>query len=77
MYTTHSCNQGQHWVGVFGCLVASSLYVIAVLHVAADLGYVGLTVPFGSLTKVQATRSNVQGFTPFRIPRMSNVWFTN
>ncbi len=36
-----------------------------------------LAVPFGSLTKVQATRSNVQGFTPFRIPRMSNVWFTN
>ena len=36
-----------------------------------------LEVPFGSLTKVQATRSNVQGFIPFRIPRMSNVWFTN
>ena len=34
-------------------------------------------VPFGSLTKVQATRANVQGFKPFRIPRMSNVWFTN
>ena len=32
-------------------------------------------VPFGSLTKVQAVRSNVQGFVPFRIPRMSNVWF--
>ena len=32
-------------------------------------------IPFGSLTKVQATRSNVQGFKPFRIPRMSNVWF--
>ena len=31
-------------------------------------------LPFGSLTKVQAVRSNVQGFTPFRIPRMSNVW---
>ncbi len=30
--------------------------------------------PFGSLTKVQATRSNVQGFVPFRIPRMANVW---
>jgi peptide/nickel transport system substrate-binding protein len=36
-----------------------------------------IEVPFGSLTKVQATRSNVQGFVPFRIPRMSNVWFTN
>jgi peptide/nickel transport system substrate-binding protein len=36
-----------------------------------------MEVPFGSLTKVQATRANVQGFTPFRIPRMSNVWFTN
>jgi peptide/nickel transport system substrate-binding protein len=34
-------------------------------------------VPFGSLTKVQAVRSNVKGFVPFRIPRMSNVWFTN
>ncbi len=33
--------------------------------------------PFGSLTKVQATRSNVEGWVPFRIPRMSNVWFTN
>ncbi len=34
-------------------------------------------LPFGALTKVQATRANVQGFKPFRIPRMSNVWFTN
>ncbi|HSU05492.1 MAG TPA: ABC transporter substrate-binding protein [Acetobacteraceae bacterium] len=32
-------------------------------------------LPFGSLTKVQAVRSNVKGFRPFRIPRMSNVWF--
>jgi peptide/nickel transport system substrate-binding protein len=30
--------------------------------------------PFGSLTKVQASRSNVKGFVPFRIPRFSNVW---
>jgi peptide/nickel transport system substrate-binding protein len=34
-----------------------------------------LAFPFGSLTKVQATRANVEGFKPFRIPRMSNVWF--
>jgi peptide/nickel transport system substrate-binding protein len=34
-------------------------------------------VPFGSFTKVQATRANVQGFKPFRIPRLSNVWFAN
>lgn len=34
-------------------------------------------LPFGALTKMQGVRSNVQGFTPFRIPRMSNVWFTN
>lgn len=34
-------------------------------------------IPFGSLTKVQGVRSNVQGFVPFRIPRMSNVWFMN
>ena len=34
-------------------------------------------LPFGSLTKVQAVRANVQGFKPFRIPRMSNVWFSN
>jgi peptide/nickel transport system substrate-binding protein len=32
-------------------------------------------LPFGSLTKVQAVRSDVKGFVPFRIPRMSNVWF--
>jgi len=32
-------------------------------------------VPFGSFTKVQGVRSNVKGFTPFRIPRMSDVWF--
>ncbi|MBV9735441.1 MAG: hypothetical protein JO209_05985 [Acidisphaera sp.] len=31
--------------------------------------------PFGSLTKVQAVRSNVKGFVPFRIPRVSDVWF--
>ncbi len=34
-------------------------------------------LPFGSLTKVQAVRSNVKGFKPFRIPRVSNVWFEN
>jgi peptide/nickel transport system substrate-binding protein len=32
-------------------------------------------VPLGSFTKVQATRSTVNGFVPFRIPRMANVWF--
>ncbi|MES2710614.1 MAG: ABC transporter substrate-binding protein [Pseudomonadota bacterium] len=30
--------------------------------------------PFGALTKVQAVRSSLQGFVPFRIPRFSNVW---
>ena len=34
-------------------------------------------LPLGALTKVQAVRANVQGFKSFRIPRMSNVWFTN
>lgn len=34
-------------------------------------------LPFGSFTKVQGVRSNVKGFVPFRIPRMSNVWFTD
>jgi peptide/nickel transport system substrate-binding protein len=34
-------------------------------------------IPFGSFTKVQAVRANVQGFVPFRIPRMSNVWMTH
>ena len=29
-----------------------------------------LALPFGSLTKVQATRANVDGFIPFRIPRI-------
>jgi peptide/nickel transport system substrate-binding protein len=33
-----------------------------------------LAVPFGTLTKVQAVRTNVENFRPFRIPRMSNVW---
>ena len=32
--------------------------------------------PLGSLTKIQAVRSNVNGFEPFRIPRMANVWFS-
>jgi len=34
-------------------------------------------VPFGSFTKVQAVRSNVNGFVPFRIPRMANVWLSH
>jgi peptide/nickel transport system substrate-binding protein len=34
-------------------------------------------LPFGSLTKVQAVRADVQGFVPSRIPRMANVWFTH
>jgi peptide/nickel transport system substrate-binding protein len=33
------------------------------------------TIPFGSLTKIQAVRSNVKGYVPYRIPRLSNVWF--
>jgi peptide/nickel transport system substrate-binding protein len=32
-------------------------------------------IPFGSFTKVQGVRSNVKGFTPFRIPRIADVWF--
>ncbi len=35
-----------------------------------------MALPFGSLTKVQAVRANVQNFRPFRIPRMSNVYFS-
>jgi peptide/nickel transport system substrate-binding protein len=31
-------------------------------------------IPFGSFTKFQGVRSNVNGFVPFRIPRMANVW---
>jgi peptide/nickel transport system substrate-binding protein len=34
-------------------------------------------LPFGSFTKVQAVRSDVNGFVPFRIPRMANVWFNH
>ena len=34
-------------------------------------------LPYGSLTKVQGSRANVSGYVPFRIPRMSNVWFAN
>ena len=33
-------------------------------------------IPFGSLTKIQAVRSNVQHWQTFRIPRMSNVYFS-
>ena len=33
--------------------------------------------PLGSLTKVQAVRSNVKGYVPYRIPRISNVWLQN
>lgn len=33
--------------------------------------------PFGSLTKIQASRASVKGFVPFRIPRMANVWLEN
>ncbi len=36
----------------------------------------GYVVPFGSLTKIQAVRSNVENFRPYRIPRMSNVYFS-
>jgi peptide/nickel transport system substrate-binding protein len=32
-------------------------------------------IPFGSFTKVQAVRSDVKGFVPYRIPRMADVWF--
>ena len=35
------------------------------------------SIPFGAFTKVQAVRSNVEGFVPFRIPRMANVWFSH
>jgi peptide/nickel transport system substrate-binding protein len=41
-------------------------------QITLDKGY---AVPFGSFTKVQAARSDVKGFVPFRIPRMANVWF--
>jgi peptide/nickel transport system substrate-binding protein len=34
-------------------------------------------LPFGAVTKVQAIRSDVQGFEPFRIPRMANVWLAH
>jgi peptide/nickel transport system substrate-binding protein len=34
-------------------------------------------LPLGALTKEQAVRANVQGVKSFRIPRMSNVSFTN
>ena len=34
-----------------------------------------LFLKFGDLTRKQAARANVQGFVPYRIPRMWNVWF--
>jgi peptide/nickel transport system substrate-binding protein len=33
-------------------------------------------LPFGSFTKLQAIRANVNGFVPFRIPRFANVWLS-
>ncbi len=33
-------------------------------------------VPFGAQIKMQAVRSEVKGFVPFRIPRMYNVWLS-
>ncbi|MBI1779029.1 MAG: ABC transporter substrate-binding protein [Proteobacteria bacterium] len=33
-------------------------------------------LPFGSLTKVQAVRANVQNYRPYRIPRAANVYFS-
>jgi peptide/nickel transport system substrate-binding protein len=41
-------------------------------HYVLDQVY---SVPMGSLTKVQAVRSNVKGYVPYRVPRLSNVWF--
>jgi peptide/nickel transport system substrate-binding protein len=35
------------------------------------------SIPFGAFTKVQAVRSDVGGFVPYRIPRMANVWFNH
>ncbi len=32
-------------------------------------------IVMGDISKVQATRSNVKGFVPFRIPRLWNVWY--
>lgn len=32
-------------------------------------------IVMGDIQKVQAVRSNVDGFVPFRIPRLWNVWF--
>lgn len=34
-------------------------------------------IPFGAFTRIQATRATVKGFVPFRVPRLSNVWFTD
>ena len=34
-----------------------------------------MMVKFGDLTKVMGARSNLKGFTPYRIPRLWNVWF--
>ena len=33
-----------------------------------------LFLKFGDLVRKQAARSNVKGFTPYRIPRLWNVW---
>ena len=46
----------------------------AFAQVQARVYEFGLALPFGWLTKNQATRANVHNFVPFRIPRMYNVW---
>ena len=36
-----------------------------------------MAVPFGVMPKVQAMRTNVEGFKPYYSPRFYNVWLTN
>jgi peptide/nickel transport system substrate-binding protein len=36
-----------------------------------------MAVPFGVMPKVQAVRSNVEGFQPYFATRVSNVWIRN
>jgi peptide/nickel transport system substrate-binding protein len=36
-----------------------------------------MTIPLGVMPKVQAVRSNIEGFQPYFATRVSNVWIRN
>jgi peptide/nickel transport system substrate-binding protein len=47
----------------------------AVKEFQARLYDQALAIKVGDVGNIQATRSNVRGYAPYRIPRMWNCWF--